>query len=98
MAGHLSSIRCPAQQKKEGAGGGGGGGVGKVATYCDGSSKLTAADRLGCQRQILLPNGLSQSRGEHVMEHVMDKGLHWWARVALTASIGAFVSINAGNK
>lgn len=74
------------------------GGVGKVATYCDGSSKLTAADRLGCQRQILLPNGLSQSRGEHVMEHVMDKGLHWWARVELTASIGAFVSINAGNK
>lgn len=58
-----------------------GGGVGKVATDCDGSSKLTAADRLGCQRQILLPNGLSQSRGEHVMEHVMDKGLHWWARV-----------------
>lgn len=70
------------------------GGVGKVAT-CDGSSKLTAADRLGCQRQILLPNGLSQSRREHVMEHVMDKGLYWWACVELTASIGAFASIKS---
>lgn len=29
------------------------------------------------------------------MEHVMDKELYWCACVALTASIRAFVSINA---
>lgn len=65
MAGHLSSTLGFAQQEKQGAG--------KVVTYWDESSKLIATDRLGSQGQILLPNGLLQSRRERVMEHVMDK-------------------------
>ncbi len=66
MAIHLSSILRSKTQRKVGE------------TYRDEGSKLTAlrCERLGFLRKILLPNGLSGSRRDNVMGHVMDKGLY----------------------
>lgn len=65
MALHLSSILCSKTQRK-------------VGLRRDEGSKLTAlrCERLCFLREILLLNGLSGSRRDNVMDHVMDKGLY----------------------